>query len=156
MHSPLFWIIFVENDEAMSDLEKIQLKVRTAWDEEKQEWFFSIVDVCGVLTEQPDYDGARKYWKVLKGRLIAEGFELVSNCYQLHLKSPKDGTEYADIWFVYASTTQIRKERKMSYSYPPMAVRLRLNGLNENADGLYLLSDVEQRFSKAIKAYDSI
>lgn len=36
-------------------------KVRTAWDEEKQEWFFSIVDVCGVLTEQPDYDGARKY-----------------------------------------------------------------------------------------------
>lgn len=49
----------------MSDLERIQLfenkKVRTAWDEEKQEWFFSIVDVCGVLTEQPDYDGARKY-----------------------------------------------------------------------------------------------
>ena len=71
----------------MSDLEKIQLfenkKIRTAWDEEKQEWFFSIVDVCGVLTEQPDYDGARKYWKVLKGRLIAEGFELVkivTNC----------------------------------------------------------------------------
>lgn len=82
----------------MSDLEKIQLfenkKVRTAWDEEKQEWFFSIVDVCGVLTEQPDYDGARKYWKVLKGRLIAEGFELVSNCYQLHMKSPKDGKNY--------------------------------------------------------------
>jgi glucose-1-phosphatase len=68
----------------------------------------------------------------------------------------KDGTEYADLWFVYASTTQLREERKMSYSYPPMAVRLRLNGLNENADGLYLLSDVEQRFSKAIKAYDSI
>lgn len=160
MHSPLFWIIFVENDEAMSDLEKIQLfenkKVRTAWDEEKQEWFFSIVDVCGVLTEQPDYDGARKYWKVLKGRLIAEGFELVSNCYQLHLKSPKDGTEYADIWFVYASTTQIREERKMSYSNPPMAVRLRLKGLDENSDGLYLLSDVEQRFSKAINTYDSI
>ena len=69
-------------------------KVRTAWDEEKQEWFFSIVDVCGVLTEQPDYDGARKYWKVLKGRLITEDFELVSNCYQLHMKSPKDGENY--------------------------------------------------------------
>ena len=68
----------------------------------------------------------------------------------------KDGTEYADLWFVYASTTQLREERKMSYSYPPMAVRLRLNGLDENADGLYLLSDVEQRFSKAIKAYDAI
>lgn len=83
----------------MSDIEKIQLfenkKVRTAWDEEKQEWYFSIVDICGILTEQPDYDGARKYWKVLKGRLIAEGFELVSNCYQLKMVSPKDGKKYS-------------------------------------------------------------
>ena len=82
----------------MSDIEKIQLfenkKVRTTWDEEKQEWFFSIVDICGILTEQPDYDGARKYWKVLKGRLISEGFELVSNCYQLKMVSPKDGKKY--------------------------------------------------------------
>ena len=82
----------------MSDIEKIQLfqdrKVRTAWDEEKQDWFFSIVDVCGILTEQPDYDGARKYWKVLKGRLKEEGFELVSNCYQLPMVSPKDGKRY--------------------------------------------------------------
>ena len=91
--------IFVENDKAMSDIEKIQLfenkKIRTAWDEEKQEWYFSIVDICGILTEQPDYDGARKYWKVLKGRLIAEGFELVSNCYQLKMVSPKDGKKYS-------------------------------------------------------------
>ena len=83
----------------MSDIERIQLfenkKVRTTWDEEKQEWFFSIVDICGILTEQPDYDGARKYWKVLKGRLIAEGFELVSNCYQLKMVSPKDGKKYS-------------------------------------------------------------
>ncbi len=90
---------FVENDKAMSDIEKIQLfenkKIRTAWDEEKQEWYFSIVDICGILTEQPDYDGARKYWKVLKGRLIAEGFELVSNCYQLKMVSPKDGKKYS-------------------------------------------------------------
>ena len=82
----------------MSDIEKIQLfenkKIRTAWDEEKQKWYFSIVDICGILTEQPDYDGARKYWKVLKGRLIAEGFELVSNCYQLKMVSPKDGKKY--------------------------------------------------------------
>ena len=91
--------IFVEKDKAMSDIEKIQLfenkKIRTAWDEEKQEWYFSIVDICGILTEQPDYDGARKYWKVLKGRLIAEGFELVSNCYQLKMVSPKDGKKYS-------------------------------------------------------------
>ena len=65
LHSLGFWFIFVKNDAVMSDVEKVQLfedkKVRTAWDEEKQEWFFSVVDVCGVLTEQPDYDGARKY-----------------------------------------------------------------------------------------------
>ena len=67
-----------------------------------------------------------------------------------------DGTEYADLWLVYASTTQIREDRKLSYSYPPMAFRLRLSGLKENADGLYLLSDVEQRFAQAIKAYDAI
>lgn len=82
----------------MSDFEKIQLfeskKVRTAWDEEKQEWFFSIVDVCGVLAESKDYDTARKYWSKLKERLIAEGYELVTNCLQLKLVSPKDGKRY--------------------------------------------------------------
>lgn len=54
---------------AMSEIERIQLfeqkKIRTAWDEEKQEWFFSIVDVCGVLTESKDYNTARKYWAKL-------------------------------------------------------------------------------------------
>ena len=55
----------------MSEIEKIQLfeqkKIRTAWDDEKQEWFFSIVDVCGVLTESKDYNTAMKYWAKLKG-----------------------------------------------------------------------------------------
>ena len=55
-----------------------QKKVRTAWDEEKQEWFFSIVDVCAVLTDQDDYDLAKNYWKVLKHRLIKEGNESVT------------------------------------------------------------------------------
>ena len=60
-----------------------QKKVRTAWDEEKQEWFFSIVDVCAVLTDQDDYDLAKNYWKVLKHRLIKEGNESVTKCNQL-------------------------------------------------------------------------
>ncbi len=83
----------------MSDIEKIQLfeqrKIRTAWDEDKQEWLFSIVDVCGVLTEQPDYDHAKNYWKVLKFRLIKEGNESVTNCNQLKMVSPKDGKRYS-------------------------------------------------------------
>lgn len=83
----------------MSDIEKVQLfenkKVRTAWDEEKQEWFFSIVDVCGVLTDSKDYNTSRKYWSKLKERLIAEGNQLATNCLQLKMVSPKDGKRYS-------------------------------------------------------------
>lgn len=65
-------------------------KVRTVWDDELQKWFFSIVDVCHVLTDSKDYQTARKYWKVLKGRLKKEGNETVTNCYQLKMKA-EDG-----------------------------------------------------------------
>ena len=70
-------------------------QVRTAWDDVQEKWFFSIVDVCAVLTEQTDYQKARKYWNKLKQRLIEEGFELVTNCHQLKLVSPKDGKSYS-------------------------------------------------------------
>ncbi len=69
-------------------------KIRMAWDEERQEWYFSVVDVVGVLTDQPDYDSARNYWKVLKNRLKAEGSQLVTFCNQLRMTSPKDGKRY--------------------------------------------------------------
>lgn len=55
-------------------------KVRTQWDAEKEDWWFSVVDIVGILTNK-DYEAARKYWKVLKGRLKNEGSELVSFCY---------------------------------------------------------------------------
>lgn len=77
---------------------KIQIfedkRVRTVWDDEKEKWFFSIVDVCGVLTDQQDYDLAKNYWKVLKFRLKREGNESVTKCNQLKLVSPKDGKRY--------------------------------------------------------------
>lgn len=80
----------------MSEQEGIQLfenkKIRTAWDEAKEEWFFSIVDVCAVLMDS-DYQTARKYWKVLKGRLIKEGNQSVTDCYQLKMQST-DGKYY--------------------------------------------------------------
>ena len=63
-------------------------KVRMEWDDEKEKWFFSIVDVCGVLTDQPDYDKTKNYWKVLKFRFKAEGNESVTNCHQLKMVSP--------------------------------------------------------------------
>ena len=82
----------------MTQRQKIQLfedkKVRTAWDDQEEKWYFSIVDVCGVLTDQPDYDGAKNYWKVLKFRLKEEGNESVTKCNQLKMVSPKDGKRY--------------------------------------------------------------
>ena len=72
--------------------DKIQLyedqPIRTAWVEDEEEWYFSIVDVVQVLTESAD---GRKYWNKLKQRLKEEGSQLVTNCHQLKLKSPKDG-----------------------------------------------------------------
>ena len=51
-------------------------RIRTAWDKEKEEWYFSVVDVVAVLTDQPDQRHAAKYWSVLKTRLKKEGSEL--------------------------------------------------------------------------------
>lgn len=75
--------------------DKLQLfenqKIRTAWDAENEKWYFSIVDVVGVLTESKD---GRKYWNKLKQRLKSEGSELVTNCHQLKLLS-SDGKRYS-------------------------------------------------------------
>ena len=74
--------------------------IRSAWDVEREEWYFSVVDVVGALTDQKDQRGASNYWAKLKQRLKAEGAdELLTNCQQLKLKS-KDGkrrlTDVAD------------------------------------------------------------
>lgn len=65
-------------------------KVRTVWDDETEEWFFSIVDVVAILTDSPN---PSNYWKVLKHRLRKEGNESVTNCNQLKLPST-DGKYY--------------------------------------------------------------
>ncbi len=73
---------------------KVQLfeekKVRTAWDDASEEWYFSIVDVVDVLTDSPN---PRKYWSVLKTRLKKEGSELTTNCSQLKMVAT-DGKKY--------------------------------------------------------------
>jgi len=74
----------------MSDQNKIQLfedqKIRTAWDTEKEEWYFSVTDVIAILTEQPTARGASNYWAKLKQRLKEEGAdELLTNCQQLKM-----------------------------------------------------------------------
>ena len=89
------------------DQDKIKLfedqPIRTAWDEEQEEWYFSVVDVVGVLTDQKDVNGARNYWKVLKNRLKKEGSELVTNCNQLKMVSQDGKRRMTDV----ATTEQL-------------------------------------------------
>ena len=81
--------------------DKIQLfedkRIRTAWDEEKEEWYFSIVDVVAVLTDQPDYQAARNYWKVTKKRLKDEGNETVTACNQLKMTASDGKKRLTDV-----------------------------------------------------------
>ena len=68
-------------------------KVRTIWNTEEEEWYFSVVDVVAVLADSKDFLTARKYWNKLKQRLNKEGSELVTNCHQLKLPAA-DGKNY--------------------------------------------------------------
>ena len=69
-------------------------KVRTVWDDEQEKWYFSIVDVCGVLTDSPN---PRNYWKVLKYRLVKEGNETVTNCNQLKFQAEDGKMRLTDV-----------------------------------------------------------
>jgi prophage antirepressor-like protein len=72
-------------------------KVRTVWDDQEEKWYFSIVDVCGVLTDSKDALTARKYWNKLKQRLKAEGNETVTNCHQLKLRAADGKMRMTDV-----------------------------------------------------------
>ena len=81
----------------MPEMENLQLfddqAIRTAWNKEEEEWYFSVVDVVGALTDQPDVRRAAKYWSVLKTRIKKENGQLTTICSQLKLKA-KDGKRY--------------------------------------------------------------
>ena len=87
--------------------DKIQLyedqPIRTAWVEDEEEWYFSIVDVVGVLIEQTDYQKARKYWNKLKQRLSEEGSQLVTNCHRLKMTAQEGKKRLTDV----ANTEQL-------------------------------------------------
>ncbi|MDR0651571.1 MAG: hypothetical protein LBG59_09605 [Candidatus Peribacteria bacterium] len=77
--------------------------IRVAWDETQEEWYFSIIDVIAILTEQVNYQGARNYRKILKYRLIKEGNETVTNCNQLKMLALDGKMRMTDV----ADTTQL-------------------------------------------------
>ena len=86
----------------MPQNDKIQLfedkRIRTAWDEEKEEWYFSVVDVVAVLTDQPDARHASTYWAVLKKRLNNEGAgQLLTNCKQLKMTASDGRKRLTDV-----------------------------------------------------------
>ena len=81
-----------------------QARIRTAWDEDQEKWFFSVVDVIAVLTDSVD---ARTYWKVLKNRLSKEGNETVTNCNQLKMQASDGKMRLTDV----ADTKQIVHHR---------------------------------------------
>ena len=106
----------------MSDIENLQLfenqPVRTAWNEEEEEWYFSVVDVIGILTESPN---PQIYWRVMKKRLKDEGNETVTNCNALKLKA-KDGkyrmTDVVDIEGMFRIVESIiNNKNKLNYLY---------------------------------------
>ena len=74
-----------------------QKKVRTVWDDEQEKWYFAIIDVVAVLTEQKDYQASRNYWKVLKNRLKNEGNETVTNCNQFKLQAADGKMRLTDV-----------------------------------------------------------
>ena len=69
-------------------------EVRTSWNAEEEDWYFSVIDICWILSGCESRDTARKYWNKLKQRLKNEGSELVTFCHQLKLPA-KDGKKYA-------------------------------------------------------------
>jgi hypothetical protein len=72
-------------------------EIRRVYDESTETWLFSVIDIVQVLTQSPDYQTARKYWKVLKGRLDKEGSQLVTNCYQLKMTAVDGKQRLTDV-----------------------------------------------------------
>ena len=85
----------------MTKRQQIQLfedkKVRTAWDDQEEKLYFSIVDVCWVLVDSKDFQTARKYWNKLKQRLLEEGNQTVTNCHRLKLKAEDGKMRLTDV-----------------------------------------------------------
>lgn len=131
---------------AIHDLVKAfdDAKIRVAWDDAEEKWYFSVVDVVGVLTESVD---GRKYWNKLKQRLIAEGNESVTNCHQLKLVASdgkKYNTDVADLEGILRIIQSIPSKKA-----EPIKQWLAQVG----SERFYQLQDPERSIEQAIKDY---
>ena len=136
----------------MSEQDKIQLfenqKIRTAWDTEKEEWYFSVTDVIAVLTEQPTARGASNYWAKLKQRLKEEGAdELLTNCQQLKMIASDGKHRATDV----ATTEQLLR---IIQSIPsPKAEPFRLWLAEVGRERIQETIDPEQAIDRALETY---
>ena len=136
----------------MSEQDKIQLfenqKIRTAWDTEKEEWYFSVTDVIAVLTEQPTARGASNYWAKLKQRLKEEGAdELLTNCQQLKMIASDGKRRATDV----ATTEQLLR---IIQSIPsPKAEPFRLWLAKVGRERIEETIDPEQAIDRALETY---
>jgi len=135
----------------MTKQNKIKLfeekQVRTEWDEENEKWWFSVVDIVGILTEQLTHDGARKYWSVLKVRLKKEGVEPTTICSQLKMLAHDGKMRLTDI----ADTEQVLRlvQSVPSKKAEPFKMWLAKVG-SERLDEMV---DPEQSIDRAIQNY---
>ena len=114
----------------MTQKESIRLfeerKVRAIWDDEQEEWYFSIVDVISILTDSPN---PRKYWSVLKTRMKREGSELTTNCSQLKMQAA-DGKKYL---------TDVADYKRLGYSD---------NWINQRLKSIEIRKDLTDEWKK--------
>jgi len=119
-------------------------KVRTLWDAEQEKWYFSIVDVVGILTESPN---PRNYWKVLKHRLLKEGNESVTNCNQLKMQS-------ADGKFYLTDVADTEQLFRLIQSIPsPKAEPFKLWLAQTASERLDEMQDPELTIDRALEQY---
>jgi len=122
-------------------------EVRTLWDADIEKWYFSIIDVVEILTEQHNYQGARNYWKVLKHRLLKEGNETVTNCNRLKMLAKDGKMRQTDV----ADTEQLFR---LIQSIPsPKAEPFKIWLAQVAAERLDELQDPELTIDRALEQY---
>ncbi|MEO7174920.1 MAG: Bro-N domain-containing protein [Saprospiraceae bacterium] len=122
-------------------------KVRTLWSVDEARWYFSVIDVIAILTEQINYQGARNYWKVLKHRLVKEGNETVTNCNQLKMAADDGKMRMTDV----ADTEQLFR---LIQSIPsPKAEPFKLWLAQVASDRLDEMQDPELSIDRALEQY---
>lgn len=122
-------------------------QIRRHWDEEKELWYFSIVDVIATLTEQTDHKRAQSYWTTLKNRLKQEGSEVVTKCDQLKMQAT-DGK------FYFTDVTDTEAMLRLIQSIPsPNAEPFKLWLARVGYERLEETADPELAINRALKTY---